>query len=78
MALDYLIKDSVFVSNDKWAKYLEASFIDSDNVERPLQLQFELVPGGLTTKVCISVIIICMLLESLRITLLNFCTDKCA
>lgn len=58
MALDYLIKDSVFVSNDKWAKYLEASFIDTDNVERPLQLQFELVSGGFTTKVCIYVVIL--------------------
>lgn len=56
MELDYLIKDSVFVSSEKWAKYIEASFIDSDNTERPLQLQFELVPNGLTTKVRISFI----------------------
>lgn len=55
MQLDYLIKDSLFISSDKWGKYFEASFIDSDNIERPIQLDFELVPSGFTTKVCISI-----------------------
>lgn len=53
MELDYLIKDSLFVSSEKWGKYFDASFIDSENTERPIQLHFELVPKGLTNKVCI-------------------------
>lgn len=57
MELDYLIKDSLFISSDKWGKYFEASFIDSDNIERPIQLDFEFVPNGFTTKVCISIIL---------------------
>lgn len=55
MALEYSLKDSVFVSNDKWGKHLEVYFMDLDNIKRPLELHFDLVPHGLNTKVCISV-----------------------
>lgn len=52
MDLDYSVKDSLFVSSQKWGKYIDAHFIDSDNVKRPIQLYCELVPRGLVNKVC--------------------------
>lgn len=55
MKLDYLVRDSIFISNDRWGTYLEAYFGDSDQII-PIQLHFELVPKGLNNKVCTSVI----------------------
>lgn len=55
MALEYSLKDSVFVSKDKWGKYVQGYFMDLDNIKRPLELYFDLVPYGLNTKVCISI-----------------------
>lgn len=52
MDLDYSVKDSLFISKEKWGKYFDAMFIDSDNVQRPFQIYFELVPRGFTNKVC--------------------------
>lgn len=52
MKLDYEIKNAIFISSDKWAKYLDIRFIDSDNNIKPIQLHFELVPKGFTNKVC--------------------------
>jgi len=60
MKLDYELKDSIFVSSEKWGKYLDARFIDTDNnnIIRPLEVHFELVPRGFTSKVCITFIYI--------------------
>lgn len=55
MQLEYLVKDSVFVSKDKWGKYLEGYFIDTDNTKRPIELNFDLVPHGFNTQVCIKI-----------------------
>lgn len=52
MQLDYALKDSILIGSDKWGKYLDAYFIDSDNVKRPIQLHMELIPKGFTSKVC--------------------------
>ncbi|CAH1725498.1 unnamed protein product [Aphis gossypii] len=51
MKLDYEIKNAIFISSDKWAKYLDIRFIDSDNNIKPIQLHFELVPKGFTNKI---------------------------
>jgi len=53
MMLDYGIKDSIFVSREKWGKYLDAHFVDVNNTVRPIQIHFELMPRGFTNKVCI-------------------------
>lgn len=52
MKLDYMLKDSILIANEKWGTYLDAYFIDSDNVKRPIQLHMELIPKGFTNKVC--------------------------
>lgn len=51
MKLDYGIKDAIFISSDKWGKYLDIRFIDSDNTVKPIQLHFELVPKGFKNKI---------------------------
>ncbi|VVC28237.1 Vitellinogen, open beta-sheet,von Willebrand factor, type D domain,Lipid transport protein, N- [Cinara cedri] len=51
MDLDYLVKDSILVSNEKWGKYLDISFVDSQNIERPVQLHAELTPDGFINKI---------------------------
>lgn len=56
MQLDYAFKDSIYVSSEKWGKYLDARFIDKNNTIRPIQVHFELVPRGFTNKVCITFI----------------------
>lgn len=58
MELEYLLKDSVFVSKEKWRKCIQAYFVDSDNIKRPLELHFDLVPHGFKTKVCISIYLV--------------------
>ncbi|XP_060861024.1 apolipophorins isoform X2 [Metopolophium dirhodum] len=50
MKLDYAFKDSIYVSSEKWGKYLDAHFIDQNNTIRPLQAHFELLPRGFTNK----------------------------
>ena len=52
MKLDYAFKDSLFISSQKWGKYFDAHFIDSDGTSKPIQLHFELVSGGFNNKVC--------------------------
>jgi len=54
MKLNYFLRDSLYVSSEKWGKYLDARFIDGNNTNRPLQLHFELVSRGFTNKVCIT------------------------
>lgn len=58
MKMNYLVRDSILISSDRWGKYLDVYFADSDNIMRPIQLHFELVPKGLNNKVCTSVILI--------------------
>jgi hypothetical protein len=58
MKLDYLVRDSIFISSNRWGTYLNVYFVDSDYIMRPIQLHFELVPKGLNNKVCTSVILI--------------------
>lgn len=58
MKMNYAVKDSIFVSDEKWGKYIDVSFIDSESNTRPIQLHVEFVPGGFRNKVCISLIII--------------------
>lgn len=55
MKLDYAFRDSILVSSEKWGKYLDAYFIDSDNIKRPIQVYIELVPKGFINKVCTSI-----------------------
>jgi len=59
MKLDYAFKDSIYVSSEKWGKYLDARFIDKNNTIRPLQVHFELLPRGFTNKVCITFNLYC-------------------
>lgn len=54
MQLDYVFKDSILIANEKWGKYLDAYFIDSGNVKRPVQLHMELIPKGFTSKVYVN------------------------
>lgn len=56
MKLNYGFNDSIYVSSEKWGKYLDAHFIDTDNIIRPLKVHFELVPRGFTNQVCITFI----------------------
>jgi len=58
MKLYYALKDSIYVSREKWGKYLDVHFIDADNIIRPLEVHLELVPRGFTNKVCVTIIYI--------------------
>lgn len=69
MELNYFFRDAIFVSPEKWGKYIDGYFIDSENIKRPLQLHFELLPKTFINKVSIlfklvsdrsSIIIICI------------------
>ncbi|XP_026815483.1 apolipophorins [Rhopalosiphum maidis] len=51
MKLDYAVKDSLYISSEKWGKYLDVRFVDSNNTVKPIQLHFELVPKGFTNKI---------------------------
>lgn len=58
MHLYYTVKDSIFVSSEKWGKYLDAYFIEPESTKRPIQLHFELVPKGFTNKVCFALFVL--------------------
>jgi len=55
MKLNYLLKESIFVSSEKWGKYFDGHFIDSDGIKRPIQLHSELVSGGFINTVCVPI-----------------------
>uniref|UniRef100_A0A2H8TZF4 Apolipophorin n=1 Tax=Melanaphis sacchari TaxID=742174 RepID=A0A2H8TZF4_9HEMI len=51
MKLGYRLKDSVYISNEKWGQYLDVRFVDSNNDVIPIQLHLEFVPRGFTNKI---------------------------
>lgn len=57
MKLDYSVKNSVLLSNESWKSYLDASYVDSESIIRPIQLYFEYVPDNFNGKVCILILL---------------------
>lgn len=55
MELNYSFEESIFVSDEKWGKYFNGYFINSNGVKIPVELRCELVSGGFKNEVCVPI-----------------------